>query len=164
MSRLMKKRFGNGNSKKTDEFCKKFDLNIPDDYRKFIIDENGGEPFKNSFLVETNKELVSIELLFGLVSEKRLQSCDVEKWMIELGSDLSVGMIPIGKDIYGNLFVLGTGTGFGFKGVFYWDVRRVFPQSTDRSNVYPLTKTFSEFTKQIEDQNPVGQPKTCQDE
>ena len=142
------KSFGQACVKDIDTFESFNGFRLPDDYVAFLLKYNGGivEPYKNSIYIKDLKEEVNIDVLFGMnTTEPELS---VELWLNDYKKDMPQNSLIIGDSYqHGFIVLLCTGEDIG---VYYWDHAYVFPCSTDETNTYFITDTFSNFIKNIE--------------
>lgn len=135
----------NGFGKATKEMINKFEQHIgfslPDDYKKFLIEYNGGIPqikYCNFFVKELNA-YIPLDVLYGIDIKKM----DLLRWFDEYNEDLFSNSIIIGKDPGGGMIVLLNDN----KGeaVYYWDHSYLFEQSNDGKNSYKVADDFGTF-------------------
>lgn len=114
---------------------------LPDDYRAFLRDSNGGS-FINEYptLVAETIGAIYCNSLFGLGLNSSL---DLAFWWKELDGELLPQSLVIGNDPGGGLFLLSSA--LEDNGVFYYDHSYFFRSSTDHLNAYPICNNFTTF-------------------
>ena len=149
---------GNGNFKKTVieprgklthkdiiDLETQLGFTLPDDYKEFLKENNGGYPDVNvdhSFYVEdANNEETGIEILYGY--KTGADPADILLWMKEYGHKLPPKTVIIGND-YAHGFLLICCEGED-DGVYLWDHTYSFPTTNEDENTYYLCGTFSEL-------------------
>jgi len=126
------------------------DLNIhlPDDYREFLFNSNGGivkKDDKNKVKINDLSTEIVIDVLYGINTGNK--NANINSWMKSLEEDLLENAVIIGDDIMQGLIVLicdGED-----KGIYYWDDSYNFEESSDESNMYWIADTFTEFLDMI---------------
>ena len=133
------------------EIEKKFDVILPNDYKKFLSNYNGGTVSNNEFneihLDDVNGN-INIEVLYGIHTGN--SNSDIEYWTNEYVEDLLEKTIIIGDSLQHGLIVLicdGSNDG-----IYYFDDSYHFDISNDESNVYLIADTFDEFWKLLNKQ------------
>lgn len=78
---------------------KKYGIILPNEYKKFLLKYNGGFTPKTNFHI--NKESSDLRGFFGLGdAEMGFDSLRLEKW-------ISINVLPIASDSFGNYIVIG---------------------------------------------------------
>ncbi len=124
-------------------FERDYNLELPKDYRDFVLTHNGGSPSPPSAcLPKGMKEPVLVDMLFGLDHQER--DLDIRTWMRDLGSGLPPRCVVIGN-VGGLLFLLFIDERRA--GVFCWDRMGEFeePGGEQQGQFYPIARTFAEF-------------------
>jgi len=139
---------------------------LPDSYRQFLLATNGGILSSNNKIIEVtgNPEFAPesitgtmgfmVDNFYGLTglsypSLSLFQVFDITRDRIPLGT------VPIAKDPFGNLFLLGVSGAFR-DSIFFWDHEIEGFESPDGlfSNVGKLFNSFEAFIDALE---PTGQ-------
>lgn len=144
----------NGFGQATSEMIKKFEKHIgfflPDDYKQFLQECNGGTPKVkySSFYVEDLGQEIPLDILYGLEVKKGL---DLYGWYNDYKSDLLPFTIIIGRDPGGGMLVLINDPEEEDNGVYYYDHSYQFEQSDDEGNIYFVADSFREFINELKD-------------
>lgn len=124
-----------------DAFEKQARLQLPHEYRAFLLETNGGIPDPD--IVEVHGAPGSptdVQVLFGIA--RRVDSSDL-LWNREEFSDrLEARLLPIACDSGGNLFCLSL-SGNDSGSVLYVDLEQSAPVE------YRVAETFGEFLAQL---------------
>jgi len=97
-------------------FEKKNDLTLPDSYRRFLLEQNGGRPANGEFAVP-GWGVTVIDFFFGIGSR---DSYDLQKHFDRLDDPRSSELLPIASDPGGWIVYLGV-RGPHRGAVFFWD-------------------------------------------
>jgi hypothetical protein len=120
-------------------------IQLPPDYREFLISHNGGKVISAECFVNPEIQTVAVDAFCGLTGRRGL---DIQGWLDEYKSEMPPGFLIIAKDPGGNFFILGTAS--PTCGVFYWDHTQVFPSSSeDGGNTYNISLTFEQFRNSL---------------
>ncbi|EIL88077.1 SMI1/KNR4 family protein [Rhodanobacter spathiphylli] len=120
-------------------FEHEFHFQIPDDYRKFLQDSNGGA-CKNSQIKSQELGDLLIDYLFGLDGVDEL---NLRFWKNELKSEIPQDSLIIGSDSGGGFLLLCLEE--GLEGIYYYDHSYLFESSSDTRNTYFIFSTFHEL-------------------
>jgi len=139
----------NGFGKTTEDNITEFEgiigFRLPNDYREFLLNYNGGIPqIRNStFWVESLKENIPLDVLLGLDVNK----LDLFERNAEYKTDLLPNCIIIGDDPGSGMIVLMQSV--EIQGIYYWDHSYFFSQSSANSNVYRIADNFTQFINML---------------
>lgn len=138
------RKFGCLSKDEISELEKRFDLVLPEDYKKFLMENNGGVVEKDSsnrIYVKSLNDYIVLDVLYGYhVLEK---NADIVCWMDEMPDDILEKTIIIGDDIrQGFIVMICEGED---KGIYYWDDAYNFEQSDDEENIYFLSDSFEKL-------------------
>lgn len=97
---LDSKRFGSISAERLGEFEAKYSLKLPDDYRTFLLDHNGGKPKPN---INKNPE-TDIQWIYGIHHAEYWAS--LEEHIATYENRIPSKTVPIANDSLGNLFLL----------------------------------------------------------
>src|SRR5438128_2090769 len=96
---------------------KRLNARLPDEYRNFLLEHNGGEPSPQIFLINEREGTDILRFLFGIGHDEYYSLTD----NIEDYSDrIPANFIPIGCDTFGNLICLSI-KGEDVGKVYFWD-------------------------------------------
>lgn len=135
----------NGFGKATQEMVNAFEQHIgfslPEDYRKFLLEYNGGTPLVKyaAFTIEELNEDIPLDVLLGL----GINNLDLQKRNDDYMDDLLPHCVIIGDDPGSGMIVLIDDP--EMKGVYYWDHSFNFEQSNEDDNIYKIADSFQEF-------------------
>ena len=138
-----------GNIENIIKIENQFRIKLPDDYKEFLINNNGAIIKDGTFWVEDLKQKILMEKLFGINLSTKVLT--IEYWSERHKNDLWKNTIIIGSDPGGTflLLVLGNRDDDINEGIYYYDNKYFFEQSSDKQNTYYICKTFSEFIAQL---------------
>ena len=116
---------------------------LPEDYKRFLIDTNGGA-LQNALISPTKPGELLIDCLFGICEKSEL---DLHFWFDEFRGDLPEKSLIVGSDAGGGFLLLSTGE--DAVGVYYYDHSYQFSTSADDENTYLIYGSFSEFLSNL---------------
>ena len=134
------------NEEELIKFQNEINFELPDDYKNFLTNYNGGVPEErySTFMVDSISQEIGLQVLYGLNLEDGL---DLREWYDEYRDDLLL-----------NCIIIGHGLGFGFiilmhspekSGVYFWDNTFELDESSEDENVYKISDTFKEFLDKV---------------
>ena len=137
----MKKSFGNLSLQELEKFLSDSQIvRVPEDYRKFLLDSNGGVPLNTLFNIPDLKRVGVILRFYGVGHSLGLAFRSSQARFPEQ-------VFPIGGDAFGNLILLS----FETNCVYFWqhdaDTQITLDHSWD--NIFKLSNTFSEFFESL---------------
>lgn len=127
------------------EIEKMFDILLPNDYKKFLLNYNGASVNNecNELYLDDINEIINIDVLYGIHTGD--SNFDIEYWTNEYMNDLLEKTVIIGDSLqHGFIVLICDGSN---NGVYYYDDSYYFDSSNDKSNVYLISNTFDEFWK-----------------
>jgi hypothetical protein len=141
-------RFGSLSSRTLLEFERKHSLRLPEDYRRFLLEHNGGDPHPTNTIdfEESGRSTSSdVQFIYGIHGGEYWASLE---WHLECyeGRIIEDGL-PIAGDSFGNQYVLVT-RGERAGQVYFWDHER----ETDPpgyANMSYVAASFTEFTEKL---------------
>jgi len=138
-------------------FEKKNNIALPNDYRKFLIQYNGGEPLDPLFKKNNELGTIVVNTLYGLNTEEKYD--DIDHTIQTYTNRISNQFIPIGDDPGGNQIVLGISGPFKGK-IYFWDHNTElendeFTENVLPGNMYLLADSFNEFLNKLEEDTEV---------
>lgn len=125
------------------KFEKKIGFKLPDDYRIFLKNHNGGI-CKDEIIKLNRPGDFLIDCFFGLGLKDAL---NLQFWHEELSGELPEKSIVIGCDPGGGYILLCVAS--DISGVYYYDHTYSFPSSSDDENTYFIAPDFTEFFGKI---------------
>ncbi|MFD1901152.1 SMI1/KNR4 family protein [Enterococcus termitis] len=137
-------RFSNTTEEKIISLEQKYNLNLPKDYKEFLLNYNGGiveKDSSNEISVEDIDEKIVIDVLYGIDTDN--EKSNIDYWMDNLAEDLLENTVIIGDDLIQGLVLIICGG--ENEGVYYWDDSYHFENSDDEMNTYWIAHTFTEF-------------------
>ena len=144
-------RFGFANEEAISILENKFEVVLPEDYKRFLLQENGGRntayKYKNLVRISQISEEINIDVIFGV--ETNIKNADIEQWTSEYRDDLFPNSIIIGDTIQHGFIVFWLSNEEN-RGIYYYDDTYEFESSTDDVNAYFLANSFSEFLSMVE--------------
>jgi hypothetical protein len=114
---------------------------LPQDYRLFLLQHNGGRPDCPLLAIPDCHDEAVIAYFTGIDRP----NWDLIDWMTELEDDLAGQFLPIAFDPGGNAVLLDLTNGK----IFYWDSARHFPCSSDGENTYWVADSFTQLVDQL---------------
>ena len=144
-------RFGFANEEAISILENKFEVVLPEDYKRFLLQENGGRNtayrYKNLVRISQISEEINIDVMSGV--ETNMKNADIEQWTSEYRDDLFPNSIIIGDTIQHGFIVFWLSNDEN-RGIYYYDDTYEFESSTDDVNAYFLANSFSEFLSMVE--------------
>ena len=144
-------RFGFANEEAISILENKYKVVLPEDYKRFLLQENGGRntayKYKNLVRISQISEEINIYVMFGV--ETNMKNADIEQWTSEYRDDLFPNSIIIGDTIQHGFIVFWLSNEEN-RGIYYYDDTYEFESSTDDVNTYFLANSFSEFLSMVE--------------
>lgn len=140
------KGYGNVKEEKILKLEDEIGFTLPNDYKEFLINFNGGVPEVkySTFTLNELEENIGLQVLYGLDLEENL---DLREWYEEYEDDL-----------LDDCLIIGHGIGFGFivlvnspevSGVYFWDNSFELDNSSEDENIYKISDTFREFIDEL---------------
>ena len=144
-------KFGFANNGEILMLENEFEVVLPEDYKSFLLQENGGRNtayrYKNLVRISQISEEINIDVMFGV--ETNIKNADIEQWTSEYRDDLFPNSIIIGDTIQHGFIVFWLSNEEN-RGIYYYDDTYEFESSTDDVNAYFLANSFSEFLSMVE--------------
>lgn len=143
---LFLKPFGAGEATTVEAFEQRNQLVLPDDYKEFLIQSNGGQLDGMACFVKAINDSVLVDVLLGIDQEEQSLSSDF--WLDRFRNEMPAGFVVIGLGATG-MFILGTkGPNVG---VYFWDDAHTFAGSSkEGGNTYKVAETFREFLASLQ--------------
>lgn len=141
--------FGTLSKQEVDQLGRDFNIELPNDYREFLIQNNGGLPTQNYLMFsvpdldDNNNELILGSLcgMLGAVNKWN----DIYAFNDEYRDDMMKFVMVIGHEYADGHVVLINRP--DMSGVYYWDSAYMFDCSSEEDTfyAYKLCDTFTEF-------------------
>jgi len=138
--------FGQATEESIGELEELLGFLLPEDYKKFLVEYNGGTSkvrYSKFFVEELNQE-IPLDVLYGIGVTRTF---DLIKCYEEFEEDMLPYSLVIGDDPGSGLIVLITDT--EKHGVYYWDHSLSFPQSCEEENTYKVAHSFKGFLDEL---------------
>ena len=136
----LKKLFDVPTEAQISAFEGRYRLTLPEQYREFLKQRNGGQPTPNKCYIPDCRESALVDLLYGIGSAG--DAGDLPTEYDRIREELPDGFLPIGHDPGGNYLLLRV-TGSGE--VFYWDATHFFSGSDDSGDTYMVSPGWNDF-------------------
>lgn len=144
-------KFGFANNGEILMLENEFEVVLPEDYKSFLLQENGGRNtayrYKNLVRIPQVSEEINIDVMFGVSTN--VKNGDIKQWTSEYQDDLFPNSIIIGDTIQHGFIVFWLSKDDN-AGIYYYDDTYEFALSTDNMNTYFLANSFSEFLNMVE--------------
>ncbi|WP_051666726.1 SMI1/KNR4 family protein [Pedobacter sp. R20-19] len=139
-------KFQNGDPKNIAYLEDEFSIELPVDYRNFLIENNGADIENGFFYVKEINQAIPMGYFFGIDTKEK--AADIVRINKEYGDDIAESSFLIGNDI-GSGFLLLVFDGEN-DGIWYYDHTYFFKESTDELNTYFIAESFADFLKILE--------------
>jgi SMI1-KNR4 cell-wall len=122
-------------------------MTFPDDYKRFLLQFNGGRPIPNFLPIPDLDTKVAIDSFFGIARPY----LDLKEWNLELrySLDMPEKFLAIAFDVTGNKLIMDTEAPKE-SSVYYWDSARQFELSSDDKNAFLVADSFSTLLMRFE--------------
>jgi len=122
---------------------------LPDDYREFLFNFNGGRPESNEFSVPAQKSAAGINLFYGLLKAKEWGDLLYQREM--LMDRVPKDVLPIGEASCGNAVCLSLRPDT-YGQIFFWDheLEADEGQEATFSNLFLISNSFTGFLSDLE--------------
>jgi hypothetical protein len=143
--------FGKLTLERLFEFEQKYRMRLPEDYRSFLLENNGGSPSPEiiDFIQHGDKQSDIVNNLYGIHNGEYWASLD---WHIKMLEDrVPAGFLPIGDDPGGNFYLIGVAGEHSGK-VYFWDHEneaQLHDTEPDLENMSFIANSFTEFLNKL---------------
>jgi hypothetical protein len=139
--------FGKAEETLLNQFEKQIGFSLPEDYRIFLRNCNGGMPEIKyaAFFIKDLDDYSSLDVLLGL----NVNKFDLIRRNIEYKDDLVPNSVIIGDDPGGSMIVLISDD--NHSGIYFWDHSFDYEQSNEEHNIYKIANSFGEFINNLID-------------
>lgn len=124
---------------------------LPDDYRKFLLDHNGGRPKPDGVPVPKHPEkILPIMVFHGIAVDVETSCID---WNLEvMRNRLPDKMLPVATSDFGDLYCMDlSDKHYGY--VYFWDHNDECGKDC-RDNIYFVSNSFTSFLERLTDEVP----------
>ena len=132
-------KYGSLSQSQLDEFCACHEIQLPENYRLFLLGVNGGNPKNKLFAVNASRKSC-LHHVYGIHNgpkHKTLESALNAARLQKISDDL----LPIADDEGGNLLCLGISEK-NWNNVYFWD--------HETSKLFQISNDFVEFIDRLE--------------
>lgn len=136
------------------QFEAKQAINLPNDFRVFLLKTNGGKPKPHIFEYFRSNRSVhsSIRHFFSLDAASRYS---FDKYLKTYKNRVPENLLPIATDYGSNLVCIAI-KGENYGRVYFWDHDfEVIDENPDYSNVYLISGSFLSFISNLKDSNEI---------
>jgi cell wall assembly regulator SMI1 len=122
---------------------------LPDDYRRFLAEFNGGEPDPSGFVFETNDGPSDSAVRYFLTLDSNARHYTIREFLSRYRDRIPEGLIPIACDSFGNLVLIDLGakaTG----SVYFWDHEKESMEEPTWENISPVAASFTAFGQALQ--------------
>lgn len=129
-------------------FERKHKFSLPPDYKEFLLEKNGGVPDKSLIDVPSLGERV-VRRCFALKGAASSYTLD---YIISVYKGrVPTGMLPIGDDPAGNLFLIELSEGEDYGRIYFWDHEQEADMESQpyRKNIYKIAANFAFFLQSL---------------
>ncbi|MDN8593526.1 SMI1/KNR4 family protein [Chryseobacterium mucoviscidosis] len=132
--------------KEINEFQRKFNLNFTEQYIKFLLESNGGDPSPSMFKISDEQGAGVLNIFYGIGD----MYSNLEEYIDIYEYRLPTGFIPIGNDPSGNVICLGLNEKY-YNNIYFWDHEQESENPDDMRNMYFLANDLNEFLDSLYD-------------
>ena len=126
------------------DFEKENGISLPEDYRAFLLEHNGGVPSPNEIPDPSN----IVTYILGMHNGEYYAS--IYKHIDMFKHRLPFSTFPIATDPFGNLFIMSVHPE-GLGHIYFWDHEQEppFQDGSYTENTYFVAESFSEFLQSL---------------
>jgi hypothetical protein len=119
---------------------------LPEDYRNFLLEHNGGIPLKKIFFLKDGSDAIGVDEFFGIIKGLNTNFSNLLFKQKYSGDRVPSNMLPIGRESLGNLILLSV-KGPDRGKIYFWDHEKESPEGVipDYSNLTLIADSFEEF-------------------
>lgn len=121
-------------------FETEYNVNLPERYKGFLLNWNGGYPEPSMFEISVEKGVSVIDHFFGIGDEES----DLSDYIDVYEYRLPTGFVPIAYDPGGNVICLGTKDPY-YDNIYFWDHENEQGDNENMSKMYFLANNIDEF-------------------
>lgn len=136
------------NEEQLANFEKQINANLPEDYKRFLILNNGGQPDKTEFTVKKYGSSI-LQRFFGFNTPYKTDNFDyiLNTFKNRVPDDF----LPIGRDMLGNLVLLGTRKKYDGK-IYFWWHENEGEKKAWLKNIFSISKSFTDFFDNLKEE------------
>lgn len=141
--------WGENSEESVQAFEQQIGFALPEDYRQFLVKNNGAIVNNQTFFVKDLDQEVLMDVLYGLTSA-HARSLTLGYWLNEYDEEIGEKELVIGSDPGGHQILYITAG--EDKGIYYWDTNHFFAKSSEgEGDTYFLANSFTEFCDSLRD-------------
>ena len=123
---------------------------LPEDYRRFLSEINGGRPNRARFTILSPEGATDSAVAWFLTLDPQESRYTISRYRTRYDDRVPAGVIPIGCDSFGNLILLDIGAReFGY--IYFWDHERESMDDPYWDNIYMVSRSFDSFSQSLRD-------------
>ena len=132
------------------KFENRFGLQLPPDYREFLLDFNGGRPVPSFFWIKAKENGSHVDRFYGVFSPKLAASLETYLGLDRHGIPSTI--IPVGDDGAGDFICLALGLGWVQFGSIYFLDHGLHPVDAPDSSkgITLLARSFTDFLSALQ--------------
>jgi len=131
----------------------KIGIRLPEQYRRFLLKYNGGQPIPASFHYKTEAGPYSGSMVDWFLAIYDGEYNNFESWFELCKGEqprVPANLVPIAHDPGGNLICISV-SGSDQGAVYFWDHENEAEDEPDYRNVHLIDDTFDEFLAHLKD-------------
>ena len=147
---IFENEFNKISSSDIDLFENNLSMSLPDEYKAFLLNSNGGiSPNLKYFDFEEEDSV--IDAFFGIELQKKDRNYDLEINHIRMENRCPIEFLPIAIDAFGNKILLNLDN----KSVYFWDHELEADESNGDdplnyyNNIKKISDSFNEFLRSL---------------
>ncbi|WP_430535384.1 SMI1/KNR4 family protein [Listeria rocourtiae] len=130
-------------SKDIEAFESKHGLHLPQEYKAFLLEFNGGYPEKSNFIISDDEGVSLVNKFYGIGEE----SGDLGETFEILEGEIPDGFISIADDPAGNEICIGTEKSKYKEKVYFW--RHDMESDSEMDNMFLLAEDLQTFLNKL---------------
>jgi hypothetical protein len=126
---------------------------IPDVYKKFLIEYNGGRPENSLIYFLENKNGTILSCIFGFTKDRY---CSLRRYNSTYAGRIPRNTLAIADDVGGNVIVMSV-SGDDYGKIYFWDHEMEFDQGVepDYANLTLVADSFDEFINNLKSEDEI---------
>lgn len=136
----------------TDESIRQLEAEVgfrlPDDYRRFLTDFNGGEPEPSGFTFETTEGPSEAAVRYFLTLDSKSKHYTIREFLKRYEDRFPNGLMPIACDSFGNLVLIDLGAK-AIGTVYFWDHEKESMDEPSWENISVVASSFTAFEQAL---------------